>query len=98
MAGGKRKGAGRPKGSPNKVNKEFRDTVRLLLEGNAANVTKWLKQVAEGDEKIGLKPDPAKAFELLSKVAEFAAPKLTRSEHTGKDGKDLLPEGIRIHL
>ena len=76
-------GPGRPKGVPNKVTTEFRETVRQLLEDNAANVQKWLHDVAEGTHD---KPDPGKALDLLAKLAEFAAPKLARVEHTGKDG------------
>ena len=82
---GERRG-GRQKGVPNKVTTEFRQTVARLLESNAANVERWLRQVAEGDEKLGLPPDPAKALDLVAKLAEFAAPKLTRSEHTGQGG------------
>ena len=43
-----------------------------------------MRQVAEGEGET--KPDPAKALDLLAKLAEFAAPKLGRVEHTGKDG------------
>lgn len=77
-------GPGRPKGIPNKVTTEFRETVRQLLEDNAENVSKWLQDVAEGTNTD--KPDPGKALDLLAKLAEFAAPKLARVEHTGKDG------------
>ena len=78
-------GPGRPKGAPNKVTVEFRDTVRKLLEDNSANVGLWLEQVATGGS--GGDPDPAKALDLLVKLAEFAAPKLSRAEVTGKDGE-----------
>lgn len=77
-------GPGRPKGVPNKVTTEFRETVRKLLEDNADNVGVWITQVAEGSGEN--KADPAKALDLLAKLAEFAAPKLSRTEHTGKDG------------
>ena len=39
-------GPGRPKGIPNKVTTEFRETVRKLLDDNADNVGRWLQQVA----------------------------------------------------
>lgn len=77
-------GPGRPKGLPNKITVEFRETVRKVLEDNAANVGKWLTQIAEG-EGDG-KADPGKALDLLVKLAEFAAPKLARTEHTGEGG------------
>jgi hypothetical protein len=58
--------------------------VRQLLEANSANVQVWLQQVADG---VGQKPaDPARALDLLSKLAEYAAPKLSRMEHVGDGG------------
>jgi len=87
MAGkGRPKTGGRAKGTTNKVTAEFRETVRALLETNAANVGRWLTLVAEGDGTDSGKPDPAKALDLLAKLAEFAAPKLNRTEHVGEGG------------
>jgi len=86
MAKGAKTG-GRVAGTPNKVTQEFRQTVTALLEKNAANVDLWLQRVAEGEGDV--KPDPGKALDLLAKLAEFAAPKLNRTEHTGKDGGDI---------
>ena len=77
---------GRPPNVPNKVTQEFRETVRLLLEKNADNVGRWLTLVAEGDGTETGRPDPAKALDLMAKLAEFAAPKLGRIEHTGANG------------
>lgn len=79
-------GPGRPKGLQNKATREFKATVQKLLEDNAENVQRWLLLVAEGDGTDKGQPDPAKALDLLAKLAEFAAPKLARTEHTGKDG------------
>lgn len=77
-------GPGRPKGVPNKATTEFRETITRLLEDNSANIGGWLAQVAEGSGDT--KADPAKALDLLAKLAEFAAPKLGRMEHTGANG------------
>lgn len=65
-------GPGRPPGSQNKATREFRETVTRLLESNAENVALWLEQVAA--------TDPDKALQRLAQLAEFAAPKLSRSE------------------
>jgi hypothetical protein len=74
-------GKGRPKGSPNKITQEFRDTVKQLLDDNADNVAIWLSQVATGTEDA--KADPKGALDILSRLAEFAAPKLARTEVVG---------------
>jgi hypothetical protein len=80
------KTGGRKKGTPDKITSEFRETVRKLLEDNNENFGRWLALVAEGDGSEGGKPDPAKALDLIVKLAEYAAPKLGRVEHTGADG------------
>lgn len=66
------KTGGRQPGTPNKVTREFRETVARLLEDNAENVAQWLEKVAEND--------PDKALQRLAQLAEYAAPKLSRSE------------------
>lgn len=78
-------GKGRKPGVPNKSTIEFRETITQLLSDNSANVAIWLEQVATG----GMNPDkadPGKALDLMAKLAEYAAPKLNRTEVTGKDG------------
>lgn len=80
------KTGGRTKGTPNKVTQEFRETVQALLDANKDNVCRWLTLVAEGDGTDSGKPDPGKALDLLAKLAEFAAPKLARTEVTGEGG------------
>jgi hypothetical protein len=80
------RGRGRPPGSVNKATKTFRETVSRLLEDNAENVSKWLTEVAEGSVEKELKADPKAALTLLAQMAEYATPKLARTEVTGKDG------------
>ena len=78
-------GKGRAKGVPNKATTEFRVTVQKLLDDNRDNVAKWLRQVAEGNGDPD-KADPGKALDLMAKLAEYAAPKLARTEHVGDGG------------
>jgi hypothetical protein len=71
------------KRGPAKVTSEFKQTVQKLLEDNADNVALWLKQVAEGNGTDRGQPDPGKALDMLTKLAEYAAPKLARTVHVG---------------
>jgi len=66
---------GRPKGAVNKVTKSFRETIQRVLDANHDNVSKWLETVAA--------EDPGKALDLVAKLAEYAAPKLARTELVG---------------
>jgi len=70
-------GMGRPKGAVNKVTKSFRETIQRVLDANHDNVSKWLETVAA--------EDPGKALDLVAKLAEYAAPKLARTELVGDD-------------
>jgi hypothetical protein len=78
---------------PNRVTVEFRETVKALLEDNAENVAVWLSQVANGVG--GKEPAPEKALDLLAKLAEYAAPKLSRQEVSGVDGTAIKLEQVR---
>ena len=63
---------GRPKGAQNKTTITFRETITNLLQDNSSNVGVWLERVSQDD--------PAKALDLLAKLAEYAAPKLSKVE------------------
>ena len=80
-------GPGRPAGVPNKSTTVVRNAIATLLEKNVPYMDRWLQRVAEGDEVLGLKPDPAKALDLMQKLSEYHIPKLARTEVTGKDGE-----------
>ncbi len=47
------------------------------------------RRVGDGTDSPKGAPDPGRALDLLAKLAEFAAPKLSRAEVTGKDGGDI---------
>ena len=63
---------GREKGSKNKTTTEFKEHLNRLLEESAPSMHKWLKDIAA--------EDPVKAFDILSKFAEYIHPKLQRTE------------------
>lgn len=71
-------GPGRPKGMQNKITGDFRAAVNHLLHNTQDQMTAWLIEVA--------KRDPGRALDLMAKLAEYAAPKLSRTEVTGPGG------------
>lgn len=87
------RGKGRPKGAVNKATKAFRETVTTLLESNADNVQTWLTTVANGDGDQ-VKPDPKGALDLLAKLAEYATPKLARTELIGDENAPVVTKMV----
>lgn len=79
--GGARKGAGRSKGVPNKATAEFKEKLNELLEHAAPNMVRWLDEIAADN--------PEKAFDILSKFAEYCYPKLARHTHEGDQDKPI---------
>jgi hypothetical protein len=84
----------------------------MFVDANSPRLQGWLDDIAagrkgmvpvntgKGGTKVKevwiVKPDPQRAFELFQSVVEYHVPKLARTEHTGKDGKDLVPPQIRV--
>lgn len=64
---------GRPLGSPNKASTTFKEAVTHLLDTTAPEYLQWVYRISE--------EDPARAIEVLVKLAEFAFPKLLRTEN-----------------
>jgi hypothetical protein len=64
---------GRKKGVPTRATADFKAALTRLL--NAADLDELFKDVM-----------PDKKLEVLGKLAEYAFPKLGRTEVTGKDG------------
>jgi hypothetical protein len=87
--GGRRKGAGRPKGSPNKSTARARETIAQFVEGNADRLNGWLDKIEKENGEL-------EAFKAFTTLLEYHVPKLARSEITGKGGKDLAPTTIQI--
>jgi hypothetical protein len=75
-------GKGRKRGVPNKVTGVARELFAQFLDANAPKVQRLFDRVA--------RKDPAKALELLTRFAEYAIPKLARTE-VKNDGLSLLP-------
>jgi hypothetical protein len=104
--------AGKPRGAANKATSLARTAIAQFVEGNVERLNGWLQTIAEGTpssyamdeqgnqvvDKWLIKPDPRGAFDCLMNVCEYHIPKLARTEMTGKDGKDLIPENITIIL
>jgi hypothetical protein len=76
-------GRGRKRGTPNKTTSAARKMFTDFLEANVDRVQDLFDRVA--------KKEPARALELLTKVAEFVIPKLQRTELKGEFDVD-MPE------
>ena len=85
--GGKRAGAGRKAGVPNKATQEFKAHLNDLMEQAAPDMVKWLNEVE----------DPVKRFDILSKFAEYIYPKLQRTEHAG-DKENPISHDVTVNF
>jgi hypothetical protein len=65
-------GKGRKKGVPNRATADVRMAFSQLLERNTNKLDGWLARVG--------KNDPARALDLVIKLAEYHIPKLSRTE------------------
>ena len=81
---------GRPAGEPNKATKNAREAIARLVDHNAERMQGWLDQIAESD-------GPMAAWKCMNDVIEYHIPKLSRTEMTGKDGKDLPQPVVNIY-
>jgi hypothetical protein len=68
---------------PGKATKDAREAIGRFVEQGAPLMWGWLQKVAEGDLEHDLKPNPAKAIELVQALAEYHIPKLARTELAG---------------
>lgn len=78
---GQPKIGGRKKGSVNLVTRTVKEAIQYALDENSENLVKWL-------ESAGKKSGGQGIFAYTA-LAEFVQPKLSRSEVTGPEGKDL---------
>ena len=85
MRGGKRPGAGRKRGAPNKA------TIKRQTEIAATGETPldyMLRVMRDGQQEHSRRDDMAKA------CAPYVHPKLAAVEHTGKDGGPIKTEDV----
>jgi len=75
--GGKRDGAGRDKGVPNKATTQAREAIAAFVEGNVERLNGWLDAIATDN--------PKNAFDCFMNVVEYHIPKLARTEHQPLD-------------
>lgn len=71
---------GKPKGTQNKVTTDFKDAVNKFIHYSAPQMIKWLEQIE----------DPEKRLNQLHKFAEYAYPKLARTENVGDGGGPMV--------
>ena len=99
--GGHRKGAGRPKGVPNKITREMRPIMQAIVERNLKDAQQILDDIRYGTVIEKTMPDgsivsgrlnakPEEMMKILLNLAEFCIPKLGRTEHVGGDGPPIV--------
>jgi len=100
--GGRRPGAGRKKGVPNKTTGQARAMFQAFVDNRSAEINELWGKLAngytykQGKETIHVPPNPAQALNVMGRLAEFILPKLNRTEVTGADGAALVPPNIGI--
>lgn len=77
-----KKTGGRQKGTPNKTSASFREAVVALIAGQD------LKALLEA-------VSPEKRLEVICKLAEYAFPKLGRTEVVGEEGGPVVVEIVK---
>jgi hypothetical protein len=82
MARGKKTGGGSRKGSPNRATANAREAIAAFVDGNAANLQKWLEEVYTTD-------GPKAALACYNDLVEYHVPKLARTEISSPDGSAL---------
>lgn len=74
-------GPGRPKGAKNKLPTAARQAFLATFTDLEPDLKRWIQDTAA--------EDPAKAADLLIRMAEYHFPKLARSEVSGPEGEPL---------
>jgi len=75
------KNAGRKKGSVNKVTRTLKEAIAHALADNQDLLVEWLKKSGSRSGTSGVLS--------FATLAEFVLPKMSRTEHSGKDGEPM---------
>jgi nitrogen-specific signal transduction histidine kinase len=78
--GGKRPGAGRKPGSPNRAARNARAAIARFIDANVDRLQGWLDRIAE-------EQGPLAAAKLFVDLVEYHVPKLARTEIANADSK-----------
>lgn len=82
--------SGKPVGAVSKATKNAREAIARLVDDNAERMQGWLEEIAAEQGAMA-------AWKCMTDVIEYHIPKLSRTEMTGKDGKELAPATFVIH-
>ena len=69
---------GRKEGAINKVNKDTKEAIKMLIEKNLDNLSIWLNKIAT--------KNPEKAMYIIINLLEYIIPKLSRQDNISSDG------------
>ncbi len=109
MAQGYKTG-GRQAGTPNKATSNAHESIGLLLDAKMENLERWIDITANGVKELRVaddgsqyeeyvvKPNPAKAFELVYALLEFSVPKLTRMQFADQKSEFSIVQDRRIQV
>jgi hypothetical protein len=86
IKGGKRPGAGRKAGVPNKITGDVKAAIAAFTSANVDKLDEWLNSI----------DDPAKRLDLYFKALEYSMPKLARTELTGDKENPIIVQTVNF--
>jgi hypothetical protein len=86
IKGGKRPGAGRKAGVPNKITGDVKAAIAAFTSANVDKLDEWLNSI----------DDPAKRLDLYFKALEYSMPKLARTEHAGDKENPIIVQTVNF--